>query len=84
MKIKWKKRKERGTCEFREIKPEGKFYCGGELFCRMFSGAGVKAETLDGDKFHPNAVKISRGSLWCFIASDIVQPVTIKKVVLRK
>lgn len=74
IKIKWEKHKERGRCEFDDVIADTPFVLDGELLIKLgeWTGEGL------------NAVGITRQTMYCVGGKVMVQPVTIRKVVLRK
>jgi hypothetical protein len=84
IKIKWKKRKERKPCRFPDIKPGKHFVYDEETYCRLINERGTSATNMKGNQFCPNAVALSNGSLVTILGETTVQPVKIRKVVVRK
>lgn len=84
IKIEWKNRKEQGRCKFADIKPGKHFWHGNQLYQRMFKEDGARAVSKHGVDFPPNAMEFETGQMVELRPASSVQPVTIRKVVLRK
>lgn len=84
IKIEWKKRKERGTCSFSDIGDNLHFRYRERLYCRVASACVMFSSTPSTSNERTNAICVDDGCPALVLEHELVQPVTIRKVVLRK